>query len=133
MTEHNTIFYISGRTNSKHNAIIYISDKANDSNSVLAALQETGYEVVGTDSSTIGAALLYVMRSVAAVVLDNRVTELASFDLAQRLRQIRPNVPVMLLCREQIEEFPFPTNECVNTDKLTFALEHLLIAEPALG
>ena len=133
MTEHNTIFYISDRTNSKHNAIVYISDKANSSNSVLAALQKTGCAVVSTNSLTVGAALLYVMHSVAAVVLDHRAGEQARLDVAQMLRQIRPNVPVMLLCREQIEESPSPTNECITTDKLTSALEHLLVADPVLG
>ena len=55
----------------EQNTILHISDRANSSNSVLAAFKETGYEVVSTNTPTQGVALLYVMHSVAAVVLDN--------------------------------------------------------------
>lgn len=81
--------------------ILHISDRANSSNSLLAAFKETGYEVVSTNSPTQGVALLYLMHSVAAVVLDNRVRQQADFDAAQSLRQIRPNVPVVLLCGDE--------------------------------
>ena len=116
----------------KHNTILHISDRANSSNSVLAALKETGFEVVSTNSPTEGVALLYIMHSVAAVVLDNRAREQASFDVAQSLREIRPNVPVMLLCGDQIDSSPSWTDRCVSTDKLTSALQHLLTAEPVV-
>jgi hypothetical protein len=72
------------------------------------------------------------MRSVAAVVLDNRVREEASFDVARSLREIRPNIPIMLLRGDQIEGSPSRINECVSKDKLTFALQHLLTAEPVV-
>jgi CheY-like chemotaxis protein len=114
----------------EHNTILYISDRANSSNSVLDELKETGCKVVSTNSSTEGVALLYIMHSVAAVVLDNRAREQASFDVARSLREIRSNVPVMLLPDEQIDGSPSWTNECVSTEKLTSALQHLLTAEP---
>ena len=113
----------------EHNTILHISDRANSSNSVLAALKETGCEVVSTNSPTEGVALLYIMHSVAAVVLDNRAREQASFDVAQSLREIRPNVPVMLLCGDQIDNLPSWTDRCVSTTKLTSTLQHLLTAE----
>jgi DNA-binding NtrC family response regulator len=116
----------------EHNTILHISDPANQSNSVLAALKETGCEVVSANSPTEGVALLYVMHSVAAVVLDSRARELASFDVAQSLREIRPNVPLMLLCGDQIDSSPSWTDRCVSTDKLTSALQHLLTAEPVV-
>ncbi len=47
----------------EHKTILYISDRANRSNSVLAALKETGCEVVSANSPTEGVALLYVMRA----------------------------------------------------------------------
>ena len=115
-----------------HKTILYISNRANRSNSVLAALKESGCEVVSTNSPTEGVALLYIMHSVAAVVLDNRAREQASFDVAQSLREIRPNVPVMLLCGDQIDSSPSWTDRCVSTDKLTSALQHLLTAEPVV-
>ena len=113
----------------EHNTILHISDRANSSNSVLAAFKETGYEVVSTSSPAEGVALLYVMHSVAAVVLDNRARQQAGFDVAQTLRQIRPNVPVMIQCGEQIDTSPASTDSCVSTDKLTSALQDLLTAE----
>jgi DNA-binding NtrC family response regulator len=116
----------------EHNTILCISDRANSSHSVLAALKETGCEVVSTSSPIEGVALLYIMRSVAAVVLDNRAREQASFDLARSLSQIRPNVPVMLLCDDKIDSSPSWTDRCVSTDKLTSALQHLLTAEPVV-
>ena len=40
---------------------------------------------MSTNSPTEGVALLYIMHSVAAVVLDNRAREQASFDVARSL------------------------------------------------
>ena len=129
MMEHNTILYIRGSGSMiEHNTILYISGRANSSNSVLAALKETGCEVVSTNSPTVGVALFYAVQSVAAVVLDNRATEQASFDVAQSLREIHPNVPIMLLCGDQIGS-PSRVDECVGADKHTSALQHLLNAE----
>ena len=116
----------------EHNTVLYISGRANSSNSVLAVLKETGCEVVSTSSATVGVALFYAVHSVAAVVLDNRATEQASFDVTQRLREIHPNVPVMLLCGDQIDNSPSWTDRCVSADKLTSVLRHLLTAEPVV-
>lgn len=113
----------------EHKTILHISDRANSSNSGLAELKETGYEIVTTNSPTEGVALLYIMHSVAAVVLDSRTREQATFDVAQSLREIRPNVTVML-CGDQIDSSPSWADGCVSTDKLTSALQHLLTAEP---
>ena len=132
MTERDTILYIPRPENSEHDAIIYISGKANSRNSPLAALEETGCEVVSTNSPTVGVALLYAIRSVAAVVLANGARERVIFDLARRLGQIRPNVPVIVLCGDQIENAPSWTDRCVSTDKLAVALQHLLNAEPVV-
>ncbi len=115
-----------------HKAILYISERANASNSVLAALKQTGYEVVTADSPTEGAALLYIMHSVGAVVLDNRAREQASFDVVQSLREIRPNVPLMLVCSEQSEGSPLWTDECMSTEELSSTLQQLLTAEAVL-
>jgi DNA-binding NtrC family response regulator len=116
-----------------HNIILHISDRANSRNSALAALKEEGYQIVSTNSATEGVALLYIMHSVAAVVLDNPAREHASFDVAESLREIRPNVPVMQLCGEQIDRYPLWADECVATEKLTSALQHLMTAEPVVS
>ncbi len=109
----------------EHNTILYISDRANSSDWVLAALKEKGCEVVSTNSPTEGVALLYIMHSVAAVVLKNRAREQASFDVAQSLRKIRPDVPIMLLCGDQIDPLPTCVDGCVTTGQ---SLENLISA-----
>jgi DNA-binding NtrC family response regulator len=117
----------------EHNTILYISGRADPSNSVLAALKETGCEVVSTSSPTEGLALLYVMHSVAAVVLDNRAREQASFDVAQSLWAIGPGVPIVLLCRDQIGRLPSCVDDCVGTgqplENLTSEVQSLLTAK----
>ena len=131
MMEHNTIRYLrASRKMREHETILYISDRTNSSDSVLAALKETGCEVVSTDSPTVGVALFYAAHSLAAVVLDKRTREEAGFDLAQSLSQIRPQVPVIVLGGDPIDCSPSRTNKCVGTDQLASTLQYLLEAEP---
>jgi DNA-binding NarL/FixJ family response regulator len=113
----------------EHHTILYIFAPTTRSNSVLAAIKATGCEVVGTNSPTEGVALLYILGQVAAVVLDSRIREHASFDVVQSLRRIRPSVPVMLECSDRIDGSSLSTDACVSTDQLVFALQHLLAAE----
>jgi DNA-binding NtrC family response regulator len=112
--------------------VLHISDRADTSDSGLDDLKEIGCEVVSANSPAEGVALLYIMHSVAAVVLDARAKEQASFDLSQSLRHIRPDVPIMLLCSDQIDNASSRTDECLSTDALTSALKHLLSAEPVI-
>jgi DNA-binding NtrC family response regulator len=118
-------------------SILYISDPATSSNSVLAALEATGCEVVDTDSATQAIALLFIMHSVAVVVLHYRARERASFDLVRSLRAIRPGVPIILLCREQIGLLPSGVDASgvysydigQPREKLTSQVQSLLSAE----
>lgn len=112
--------------------ILHISDRADRGDSELADLKEIGCEVVSANNPTEGVALLYIMRSVAAVVLDSRAKEEAGFDLPQTLRQIRPDVPIMLLCSDQIDNASSWTDRCLGTGKLTSALKDLLTVEPVV-
>ena len=114
---------------SEDNIILYISDGASRSDSLLAGLKEKGYEVVSTNSPTQGVALLYVMHSAAAVVVDKGASERVGFDLVECLRQIRPDVPVTLLCGDQIDSSPSPTDRCVKKDEFAYGLQHWLTAE----
>jgi len=116
----------------QHKIVLYISNRAKSSNSVLARLKETGCEVVSTNSLKVGVALFYAMHSVDAVMLDHRARKQASFDVVQTLREIRPKVPVLVLCGDQIESPRSWTDRCVSTDKLTAVLRRLLIAEPVV-
>jgi DNA-binding NtrC family response regulator len=112
----------------EHNTILYLFD-ADSSNRVLAVLEENGYKVVSTNSPAEAVALFYVTPSVAAVVLDERAREEARFDVAHSLREIHPNVPVVLLCGDQIENLPAWAEKCVSTDKVIRALHALLNTE----
>jgi CheY-like chemotaxis protein len=118
-------------------SILYISDHGTSSNSVLAALEATGREVVGTDSATQAIALLFIMHLVAVVVLHYRARERTSFDLVRSLRAIRPVVPIILLCREQIGPLPSGVDASgvylydmgQPREKLTSQVQYLLTAE----
>lgn len=102
-----------------HDIILRICDPGNDNSSVLAALEKTGCEVVSTESLTEGVAFLYIMHSVAAVVLDRHAREQASFDVMQSMSKIRPDVPVMLLCDDQIVSSASGAEGCVTANELS--------------
>jgi CheY-like chemotaxis protein len=110
--------------------ILYISDQATSSDSLLAALKGTGYEVVSTNSAAQAIALLYIMHSVAAVVLHHGAREEAGFDVARSLRAIHPDIPIVLLCRDRIDRLPSCVDACVTTgqpvEKVASAVRHLL-------
>jgi DNA-binding NarL/FixJ family response regulator len=116
--------------------ILYISDHATNSNPVLAALKATDYEVVRTNSPTQGIALLFIMHSVAAVVLNQRARQQTGFDLVRSLRAIRPDVPIVRLGCDQIDLLPSRVDDCVSTgqplEKLASAVRRLLAARPFL-
>ncbi len=116
-----------------HDTILYISDQATSSNSVLAALEATGLDVVSVNRPTQAIALLFVMHSAAAVVLDQRKGEDTSSDLIRNLRSICPELSIVLLCRDQIAPLPSGVDACVSTGQpleiLTCAVRHLLTAK----
>jgi hypothetical protein len=101
----------------KHETILYISDGAINSDSIMIELGATGYDLVGTDSSTEGVALLYIMHSVAAVVLHHGAEDRTWFQLAQTLRAIRPCAPLILLSRAPILCLPPWVDACVGTEQ----------------
>jgi CheY-like chemotaxis protein len=110
--------------------ILYISDQETNSHLALTALTGTGYEVVSTDSSTQAVALLFIMRSATAVVLNHQAGDRNTLDLARTLRGVRPDVPIILLCGEQVNHLPSYLDACVDTgqsiEKLTAALRRRL-------
>ncbi len=114
--------------------LLYISDHGPRSSSMLAALEAAGYDVVSTNSSTQAIALLFVMHSVIAVVVDQHSIEQPSFDLAHSLRALRPDIPIVLLCADRIDRLPPDIDLCVNIgqapESVAFDLQRFL-AEPA--
>lgn len=115
-----------------HETILYLSDQATSSNSVSAALKAAGYEVVKTSSSREAIALLYIMQSVAGVVVNHRARQQTSFDVVRGLRSICTDVPIILLCRNQIDSLPPSVDGCVSAgqplENLASAVRRLLNA-----
>lgn len=111
-------------------AILYISEPVANSDSVLAAIEATGYEVVSTNSATQGIALLYIMHPVAAVVLHHRVGEHAGLNVARGLRAIHPDALIVLLCDEQTDCVPSYVDACIGIGQplegLIAAVRHLV-------
>src|ERR1700716_833454 len=94
--------------------ILYVGDKTANNAPVLAALKATGYQVVSTNNSTQAIALLFLLHSVAGVVLNHRARERAKFDIVRSLRAIRSDVPIVLLCRGQATSLPPSVDACVD-------------------
>jgi CheY-like chemotaxis protein len=117
--------------------ILYISGHGPGSNSILAALGATGHDIVSADSSTQAIALLFVMHSVAAVVLDQSAIEQTSIDLARSLRALCPDVPIILLCADRIDHLPRGIDFCVDAgrplENVTSDLQRLLAEKPLVS
>ena len=113
--------------------ILYISDQTANNDSALAALKATGYEVVSTSNSTQAIALLFLLHSIAGVVLNHRARERAKFDIVRSLRAIRSDVPIVLLCRGQVDCPPSWVDACIRTgqslEKVAAAVRRLLVAK----
>jgi DNA-binding NtrC family response regulator len=115
--------------------ILYVPDHA-VSTSVLSAIKLVGYDVVSTDSVNQALALLFVMRSAAAVVLDLRSNEDIGFEFARELRAIHAGVPILLRCCQHVGSLPSWIDAYVSVseplERLTFLLQRMLNGEPAL-
>jgi hypothetical protein len=110
--------------------ILFISDHGPGSSSILAALEATGYDVVGADRATQAIAMLFVMASATAVVIGQCWIKQSTFDLTHSLRALCPEVPIIALCDGRIDRLPPEVNSCVNTGqplgKVTSDLKRLL-------
>lgn len=113
----------------KHETTLYISNQATSRDSVIGALENIGCEVVSTNCSTQVTALLYIMHSVAAVVLYHRAGERTSGRGVQptgdwprrsdRPALPRPDRPLAVM------------RGCLRDDRSTARKAHLGSAEPA--
>jgi len=126
---------IEGENTMTPETILYIFDHATCSDPVSAALNSAGYEVVSTKSTMQAIALLFILHPVAAVVLDSREGLPSGWDVARSLRAVRPDVPIVVLCRDPIDRLPPCVDACVSTREplanLTSVLKSLLTAEQA--
>jgi hypothetical protein len=111
--------------------ILYISDQTTCSNAISAALNAAGYEVV-TANTTEAVALLYILHSIAAVVL--RAREQTSLDV-QSIRAMCPDVPIVLWCRGRIDCVPSRVDTYVTTGQspatLAAVVRRLIAKKPA--
>jgi DNA-binding NarL/FixJ family response regulator len=117
----------------KHETILYISDHATSSDSLIPELEAKGYEVVSAEGASHGIALLHIMHSVAAVVLNCQPGDRTWFELAKTLRAIRPDVPIILLSRHPILHLPPWVDACVGTaqapEEVASAVHNLMTGE----
>jgi CheY-like chemotaxis protein len=109
--------------------ILYLFDKSSENLPVEDALRATGYEIVSASNATHAIALLFLIRSVAAVVLDDEVRQHARLDVARRIRAVCPQVPIILLSPYEME-LPPGIDACVSAgqspENVTSAIRHLL-------
>ena len=77
--------------------------------------------------------MLFLLHSVAGVVLNHRARERAKFDIARSLRAIRSDIPIVLLCRGEIDCPPSWVDACINAgqslEKVAAAVRRLLVAK----
>jgi len=76
--------------------ILCVDDEVNGLLGREALLRQHGYEVVGTTSSQHSLDLLESAQ-VDAVILDYRMPEMMGDVLAARMKQLKPEVPIMML------------------------------------
>ena len=105
-----------------HKTILWVTaDEVSAADPVVIAFHKAGYEVVSTPSPSQAMAVLFLIRGVHAVVLDQRLAH--SGTLAGSLRSLRPEVPILLLSREQVSPLPQAVDGCVSVGE---GLEGLL-------
>jgi len=92
---------------------LVVRDKT-ESNSLFRVLQDAGYELTTTTNQSQALAMLFVMKSVDAVIVDQRGEEHASFDLPRHLRGLRRDVPIVLLSHEPLPQLPDCVDACVS-------------------
>jgi CheY-like chemotaxis protein len=100
----------------------------NESSSLFRVLQDAGYELTTTDQSQ-ALAMLFVMKSVDAVIVDQRAEEHARAELPRHLRGLRRDVPIVVLSHDPMPQLPECVDACVSDqeplDKLVHVLDEL--------
>ena len=115
-----------------HKTILSVSEDPSSRHSVQSALKDAGYESAGTSSSIQAMALLFVLQGIVAVVIDERNKTHPDFELARKLRTVRADIPIILVCREPLESLPRYLDACVSGEeplgKLRYVLDQVLDA-----
>jgi DNA-binding NtrC family response regulator len=113
--------------------ILYLSDQPASGDLALAALEAAGYEVVSTNSSKQAMALLFIMHSVAVVVLHQKQARL---DVARSLHSIHSDVPIVLWSGDPTVPLPSFVDGFVSATQppgeLVTEVNRVLNADPSL-
>jgi hypothetical protein len=102
----------------------------NTTDSIASPLQDAGYQVSIAQSECRAIALLFLLRSFSAVVIDGREHERASFDLASRLHGIRAQIPIVVVGQKPAEFSTASADACITERELPETLR-LLLKTPA--
>lgn len=94
--------------------------------SVALALNAAGYQVAIANTELRAVALVFLMRSFAAVIVDERQHANPSFALASRLHGIRPDVPIVVISKAAVSSVPGCVEACVLGQELPNAMTALL-------
>lgn len=92
----------------------------------MLALNAAGYQVAIANTELRAVALVFLMRSFAAVIVDERPHETPSFALASRLHAIRPDIPIMVISQAPVSSPPGYVESCVAEQELPAAVNALL-------
>src|SRR5258707_1302617 len=98
----------------ERDTILFISNPKSNHGSLLTAIRATDHHVVSA-GSTQAVAFLFILRCVAAVLLDYGGTGETSFEVARSLRRICRRVPIILLSPKPISPLPPDVDACVNS------------------
>ncbi len=96
--------------------VLYVTDDPSAKGSLQQSLSHATFDSVLTSSSVQALAFLFVNRRISAVVLDQQLKPRPSFAVAQAMRSLRPDVPIVLLSCETVKELPNCLDACICTD-----------------
>jgi hypothetical protein len=113
-----------------HHSVLCIVGSTTDIHAVVATVRLAGYEPLTTSDWNQGIALYFVNRQLEAVVLDYREKESVGICLAQALRTLRADVPILLITTKMIDPTPKGIDVCVcagqNPEELSPVLQTLI-------
>ncbi len=102
--------------------VLYLSD--NSSGSIARGLRNDGCQLLVAETAAQAVAYLFINRRIDAVVIDWPSQPLASLDVAQALRSVRPEVPILLVSLEAVQPLPRSVDACLSGEH---RLETLLL------
>ncbi len=112
--------------------VLYISDQRSCSKAISDALDAAGFDVVATNRFTQAVALLYILRSVDAVVLPAR--ERVTLEV-RSVRAMCPDVPIVILGRSQRYLLPSGADIYINAAQglttLAAVIQRAVTSKPA--